>query len=505
MVVRQRVFKKSSGWRPVKSTVPHPSDWLHPPPPDRIVKTVPAAVELALSQGVGADGEGGGGRGGGREVGRLNGRVFVGRGLHEWKNARLIVGEWRADDTAPYQSVQERDAVGGKGVGGEGMMITQTVDLYVHAEDGSRIWGLWFMEPESGGSFDGVTCAYTTEGQEEILMDVWGRPWTFDSCQVRCAGGMAIRLAKLGEVTCSACGIGGLEGGTMNETTGEWEVEHEEFVSGHAARATFGVRVQDKGHFCATASCLEFTGLYAAAIHACDGSTVSVDTSHLKGNSVGILLERDSNVSVFNSWLKDNDMAAFAAGMFSHASTAVFLNNTIEGKVWINKCRPGHLEANNTLIPSPSGSLSNESKWEQIQRLQKRNSDGLDMSDGIDIDDFLYQGCLPEDESNEVRESIQQTKLGEFSTSYAWHLHEQDMYDPKIHKVGVNWPPPVDAEYLASDTFLRQQTVEGLTAAEHSFWRGAGYPAGEIPPSPFDMLEEDMAAEEEEEVEETIQ
>jgi hypothetical protein len=184
VVVRQRVLKKSSGWRPVKSTVPHPSNWLHPPPPDRIVNTVPAAVELALSQGVGADGEGGG-RGGAREVGRVNGRVFVGRGLHEWKNARLIVGEWRADDTAPYQSAQGRDAVGGKGMGGEGMMMTQTVDLHVHAEDGSRTWGLWFMEPESGGSFDGVTCAYTTEGQEEILMDVWGRPWTLDSCQVR--------------------------------------------------------------------------------------------------------------------------------------------------------------------------------------------------------------------------------------------------------------------------------------------------------------------------------
>ena len=75
----------------------------------------------------------------------------------------------------------------------------------------------------------------------------------------------------------------------MNSTTGEWEVEDEEFVSGHAARATFGVRVQDRGRFCAAASSFEFTGMYAAAIHACDGSTVSVDTSYLIGNSVGLV------------------------------------------------------------------------------------------------------------------------------------------------------------------------------------------------------------------------
>jgi len=35
VMVRRRVWKKASGWRPVKSTVPPPSDWQHLPPPHR--------------------------------------------------------------------------------------------------------------------------------------------------------------------------------------------------------------------------------------------------------------------------------------------------------------------------------------------------------------------------------------------------------------------------------------------------------------------------------------
>ena len=46
----------------------------------------------------------------------------------------------------------------------------------------------------------------------------------------------------------------------------------------------------------------------------------------------------------------------------------------------------------------------------------------------------------------------------------------------KTQKVGIDWPPPVDEEYLTSEAFVRQQTVEGLTADEHSYWRGEREP-----------------------------
>ena len=50
-------------------------------------------------------------------------------------------------------------------------------------------------------------------------------------------------------------------------------------------------------------------------------------------------------------------------------------------------------------------------------------------------------------------------------------------------------------EYLQSEPFTRLHTAEGREAAEHSFWRGVGLPAGVIPPGPEEevqrMLEEE--------------
>jgi hypothetical protein len=115
-------------------------------------------VERALdSSAVG----GGGGKGGLRSAG-----VFVGRGLHEWRDARLIVGGWRADEKAPYQSSEERKAVvsgGGRDKGGAAPVApAQACLLDLRGEHRARTWGMWFLEPESGGSVLGLAFAFST-------------------------------------------------------------------------------------------------------------------------------------------------------------------------------------------------------------------------------------------------------------------------------------------------------------------------------------------------------
>ena len=71
----------------------------------QVVKTVAAAVEVALScahrqacpqDAQTTDGNEEANAGASRRKGAVARRVFIGSGLHEWKNARLVVGGWRA-------------------------------------------------------------------------------------------------------------------------------------------------------------------------------------------------------------------------------------------------------------------------------------------------------------------------------------------------------------------------------------------------------------------------
>lgn len=88
----------------------------------------------------------------------MNGwQVLVGSGRHEWNGARIVVGGWRADPEFPYQGVlpsddDEADA-GPKKDG------VAELRLRGEAGGGARLWGMWFMEPESRGELVGVTCA----------------------------------------------------------------------------------------------------------------------------------------------------------------------------------------------------------------------------------------------------------------------------------------------------------------------------------------------------------
>ena len=291
VVVRRRVFTdKIAGWRPVKASSPLPESWKCHPDPGDIVATVPAAVERALDAHLGLSGRGVGGKG-------VGGGGFVGRGLHEWKEARLVVGEWRADEQRPFQAAEARPAVNAS----QNQGPEQTCALHLRAEAGARTWGMWFTEPESGGSLTRLSCAYSTEDDEEVLMDIWGRPWTFDSCQVRCAGGIAMQLAKWAEASCNACGIGGLDGGDRHHSTGEWVVESQEMASGHPARCTHGCRVYDVAALNLSNSTVEYSGLVHAALRACDASRVAVQGCHITDNSIGVIVERDTFLTVVDS------------------------------------------------------------------------------------------------------------------------------------------------------------------------------------------------------------
>jgi hypothetical protein len=178
-----------------------PAHWRHEPPAGRLVNTVPAAVEMVLAERPSGEGMAAGKGGNGAVRG---GSVYVGRGLHEWKQARLIVGGWRADPDKPYQGLFRvclglvggwradpdkpyesregrlatvQDAVEGGGDGGSGdggaegrglRAPPQEFALHVRAEQDARTWGLWFLEPESGGSVQGLLCGYSMELDDEV-------------------------------------------------------------------------------------------------------------------------------------------------------------------------------------------------------------------------------------------------------------------------------------------------------------------------------------------------
>ena len=170
VVVRRRVFKdKATGWRPVKSSAPPPKEWGTTPLRESFVSTVPAAIERALDEQLRGSGSSLQTRAGDK------GGIFVGRGLHEWRGARLVLGEWRADVAAPYQGSVERHGVSTSGE----ERPAQTCALDVRGEAHARTWGMWFVEPECAGRMERLNCAFSTLEGGEVLLEVWGRPWSF--------------------------------------------------------------------------------------------------------------------------------------------------------------------------------------------------------------------------------------------------------------------------------------------------------------------------------------
>ena len=116
-----------------------------------------------------------------------------------------------------------------------------------------------------------------------------------------------------------------------------------------------------------------------------------MDSCEIRGNSVGVTVERDTNVLVANSHFFDNDLASFFASSFSSKGAAVTLrNNSISGKVWLNRRRPRVLAEAHVFA---DGAVTNESRWERVRRLEKERSHGLDLDDDIDIHDPLLQVC----------------------------------------------------------------------------------------------------------------
>lgn len=283
--------------------------------------------------------------------------------------------------------------------------------------------------------------------------------------------------------------------------TGEWLATTAQ-LSGHPARASFGIRAYDVAALRMARARVEFTGLCGAGVQVCDGSCVSVDQSLVVANSVGIIVERDGHLGVTNSSFADNDMAAFLAGEFSEGATVRLENNSISGRTWLNRRRPGALTESHVVEP---GASTNESSWERARRLAASTQDGLELEDDpYDSSSIVHQGWRHEEAEAAVLKWVNQTKVGEFSRMYAWSRLEQGLFDPEVHELGVNWPPPVEQEYVESEAFQRELTERGREEAEHSFWRGAGLAAGVIPPGPEDdlrMATGEAGGEEDEEVE----
>lgn len=205
MVQRQVLDTLSNTWMPAAAEA-----W-EVPSGALMVHSVPEAVEQVL------DG--------------VCDRVFVGTGRHEWSGSRLIVGDWRADDTFPAEGGPAGNASG------------EIRALEVTGEEHARLWGMWFLEPGSRGRMDGLTAAFRTQAGPASTLEIWGGPWALAAMEVRSAGGTALKAGKEATVACEACGLGGLEGGDKDEY-GRWcgTMEH---VTGHEGRAYIGVQLND--------------------------------------------------------------------------------------------------------------------------------------------------------------------------------------------------------------------------------------------------------------------
>ena len=67
------------------------------------------------------------------------------------------------------------------------------------------------------------------------------------------------------------------------------------------SRCTHGCRVYDVAALNLSNSTVEYSGLVHAALRACDASRVAVQGCHITDNSIGVIVERDTFLTVVDS------------------------------------------------------------------------------------------------------------------------------------------------------------------------------------------------------------
>jgi hypothetical protein len=260
-VVRRTVLdQKANSWKHVPLHV-----WPRDAHNFNVVNTVPEAVEDCLDQ--------------------RNRRVYVGSGKHSWDGDRLVVGGWRADEKQPAEGTYPSP----------GAMHS----LNVTGEPQARMWGMWVLEPRASGSFEGVMLAFKTDFEDRATVEVWDGPWLFGSCDIRSTGGTAIVAGRRSKIACTKCGIGGLEAGERDEF-GDW-ILSEEHASGAPGRASYGIQMGDIAAIVLEQCMVEFTGLKGAGVATGGKSTLEADGCEFYANSVGVYIDDNSTVQVWDS------------------------------------------------------------------------------------------------------------------------------------------------------------------------------------------------------------
>jgi len=99
----------------------------------------------------------------------------------------------------------------------------------------ARLWGPWDLQERSNGSFSKVALNWETPvspfippstppGLEPLLLDrepwraciyVWGGPWLFSECEIRCRGGTSLACQVFGGCWLMNCSLGGLSSHPM--------------------------------------------------------------------------------------------------------------------------------------------------------------------------------------------------------------------------------------------------------------------------------------------------
>mmetsp|Transcript_27651 Transcript_27651/g.62689 ORF Transcript_27651/g.62689 Transcript_27651/m.62689 type:complete len:636 (-) Transcript_27651:90-1997(-) len=205
-------------------------------------------------------------------------------------------------------------------------MPTSFRTLNLTGEARSRSWGRMILGLWSHGRIESMTMLYTTTLCFTGCIEVHAGPWKFRKCQIRSAGGIAIKLGHEGNVSCIACGMGGFA----------WPISLNSAAD----------------------------GIYCSGNSQCQISRCTIDkTGRVSG--VGLYAEEKTGVVVVDTKFDQNDRAigfndnaclflhkctitrtrneAFYAGLRSMKSTLILKSSRIEGPLWFRGRLPGQL------------------------------------------------------------------------------------------------------------------------------------------------------------------
>jgi len=191
----------------------------------------------------------------------------------------------------------------------------------------------------SRGEERGTNFHLTAAGPAECTVKLRGAHWSFASCEVKCAGGVALLCNQEGEVFLGDCEVGGL--GRQGQ------------------RATDGVIAMD-GAAASLERCAVRDTFQGVVAHV-RRSEVSVRACTLQHNLLAIVLTDGASLAVSDCLVIDNTAAAISVPADPHSGCEVeIVDSHIAGVMWLgDKTLLTRLvECGNTVVPPVAANLS---------------------------------------------------------------------------------------------------------------------------------------------------